>query len=160
VSRFDDVQAEWSAKYRTPVISDGYANKAYVACLVFPIEGDTLNEIWGIQEPDEADAALLGQYIEFRIASWYNQRWINLMGQKPLDIDPGINTVIFRKTDKGWHYTRASWRTGPPFIPMLNAEKQYSTLLEIMDQERMLGDRPDSKWEAFKEENGLIHVNA
>lgn len=155
MGRFEEVQADWKIKYRVPVVEDGFGDKYYIACLVFPYPGDKIAEIWQTQEPDEDDAKLLGQYIDFRIHKWYNSRWIRLMREKSLDIDSGVNTVSFRKSAKGWHYARLTWRSGPPFIPILSDPKQFPTLLEIIDHERSIGGKPDVRWEEYKTVNGI-----
>lgn len=138
MSEFETLKQEWADKYRTPVVSMLNPNEQYVACLVVPQEDDEIARIWNFLTPDEADARLLGQYIEYRLQRWYSKDFTDRLKAKPLDLDPGVNTVSFVKTEGGWRYSRASWRDGPPFVPVMNAEVQYATLLELIDHEQVI----------------------
>jgi len=152
MSDFEKLKQEWAEKYRVPVTSSMFSSTYYVATLVVPQAGVDERLPWKPETPTEEDAALLSKYIEYRVNSWYGRP---TMDDRELDIDPGVNTTHFMKTSVGWHYSQRSWRSGPMFIPTIQAEKQFSTLLAIIDHERSFGGEPSAPWERFKTENGI-----
>lgn len=150
MSNFENLQESWARKYRVPVVEALNPNKQYAACLVVPKEGDELAKAWGFLTPTDNDAKLIGQYIEFKLELWYSPYAIQTMKKLPLDIDRGGNTVSFVFTQGGWRFARASWRVGPPFVPIITAKVQYPTLLKLMDFEQSINGVASPKWEAFK----------
>lgn len=152
---FEKLQKLYAARYRVPVVSALNPRESFVAALVVPQPDDELARIWEFIAPEEADAELLGQYIQFRLSRWYSEHFISQLRERELDYDPGVNTVSFVKTLGGWRFSRASWRTGTPFIPTRDDLVQYPTLLELLDRERQEGTYRDEKWDKFKLDNEL-----
>jgi hypothetical protein len=153
MSDFETLKQEWATKYRVPVTSSMFSSTYYVATLTVPADGADDGLPWKTEMPTEEDAALLSKYIEYRVNSWYGRP---TMDDRELDIDPGVNTTHFMKSSVGWHYSHQSWRSGPMFIPTIQAEKQFPTLLAIIDHERTFGGEPSVPWTRFKEENGIV----
>ena len=136
MSNFDVLKKLWAEKYRVPVVPGLNARERYVACLIVPQETDELAKIPHFQTPSDDDDALVGKYIQFRLSLWYGVDFIARLKQAPLDINPGVNTVSFVKAQDWWHFARASWaQTSCLFFPILSGEKQYPTLLELMNFE-------------------------
>jgi hypothetical protein len=81
-------------------------------CVPNPARPDHL---YGAIEPTEAEAEVIGCYIDFR-RSYYRESWAARMLERPFDVDDSTNTVVLLKTERGWQYRRASFRHGPwPF---------------------------------------------
>lgn len=152
MATFEELKEDWAKKYRTPVVGALNPSEWYAACLVVPRDEDVLADAWKFVVPEEADAKLLGKYIEYRLSLWNGEYAIQLMKAAPLDIDRGINTFSFVKTEGGWRYSMSSWTMGAPFFPEMSAEVQFPTLLALLDSIENSGGVSYHRWEKFKAE--------
>ncbi len=64
--------------------------------------------------------------------------------QKPLAMVQGHNTELFRKSDNGWQYRRASWTVGPQWMPV----EPIPDLMVLLDTE--VHKHLPKDWQAFK----------
>lgn len=153
MTEFEALKERWANEYHTPAVTGINPNEQYVACLVVPTEGEIFTEFWHFEQPTDADAELVGKYIDYRNIRWYGRARLS---DAVLDIDPGVNTISFVKTTGGWRFSRRSWRAGPPVVPSKDADKQYATLLELIDHTESSFDHEVSeRWITFKNENGI-----
>jgi hypothetical protein len=121
-----DLTHPWAARYRIPVIAEHHPRWSYEVALVVPDPAEdysfrTRVPVW----PTEDEAALIAVAIAHRM-EYYRDSWAAKMRERPLDVDSTTNTLILRKTDKGWDYSRRSWtqpwsvETYPTLIQLLN----------------------------------------
>lgn len=111
--------------------------------------------------PTDAEAAMLASFIREYIEYWYTDSFKARLAERPLDVDGGCNTVIFRKyrTDD-WGYRLDSWRYGPMFVPQSPQLRETSherallgplSLAQVMDRVRSFGDDgPLPRWLEWK----------
>lgn len=145
---------DWSVRYRLPVVHTPNPMWRYHVAVVVPDE----RNLWGVLTPDEGEVAVLGSYLQYRIQSFYNARWIAKMAQEPLDTDATVNTFTFMKhRDRGWQYKVASWELhGPwPYSAMEQpAFPGLAGLIGLLDWEcREIGGAPGEvspAWAAWK----------
>lgn len=147
---FDAYQDDPLAGLRIPVIGSPFPGWRYEVALVCP---DSLagQDLYPAQRPDDAEAALVAAYIEYRM-EYYNSSWKAKMRRRPLDVDGSTNTVILWKRDEGnWCYRRASWRTGPLVVPSAFDGEEPVGLDALLD--RITGESAPgmaSRWQAWK----------
>jgi hypothetical protein len=108
---------DWVARWRIPLIPHPYPSWRYEVALVVPVEQTPQTDVYGAVWPTEAEAAVIGDYIDFR-RSWYRPGWSQKMLERPLDVDGGTNTVILLRRESGWHYRLDSWTLGPALWPL------------------------------------------
>lgn len=155
---FSSLKERWAKDYRLPVIRDLNPERSYVSALVlFGPESafaDSINTV----APTEDEAELLGLYIQYRNERWLQPYFIQQMkDQDSVDIDPGVNTYLFMKSEhRGWLYRMNSWTMGPLVIPDYGSSDNF-TLLELLDHRVMVtAGEPDEKWEKFKRDNYIF----
>jgi hypothetical protein len=102
------------AKLRIPVTTTSASWQPYLA--TFDRDSEA--------RPTDAETRLLVSYIDYLREHWNNPARRAEMLKQPLDLDPGINTVSFRKfaetpTDRspraesGWKHHYSTWQFGP-----------------------------------------------
>lgn len=118
--------------------------------------------------PTEMEMEQLQSFIEYKIRSYYNSTYQEKLMSMPLAKDSGHNTIIFRKgsagigslhDDDGWAFRRMTWSEGPMYVPARYPEEKYEkmSLVEVMDYcERYTRDEMNPKWEAWKQEHGVL----
>jgi len=142
-----DLTHRWAARYRIPVVADPWPDWKYEVALVVNPDG----EFWPGIEPTEAEAAIVGSYIDYR-RDWYNAAWQRQMLARPLDVDSGTNTVtLLKRPDGNWCYRRMTWTGGYPLVPpaahLVPDARQYPGLIDLLDHINEYGDRWP-KWKA------------
>lgn len=111
-------------------------------------------------QPTDAEAKMLASYLDF-VREWFNESWKKRMLAKPLDTDPGQNTVIFHKwADGDWGYRRATHVYGPLFWPGYPGGDRrlgpYS-LPALLDHLQQYGDdEPRPAWVKWKAEHADV----
>ena len=105
--------------------------------------------------PTEQEALMLGSYLEEYREYFYNERWIMLMAERPVDVDGGANGVTFRKyADDDWGYRRRSWHIGPEVVPAPPVMKDRGigplSLERLMDHIHSIDDEPQPRWVDWK----------
>lgn len=148
-----DLDHPWVKKYRLPV-SEVATNKCYFMELRLPPTED--NKWNGLAMPTEEEAALLGSYLEYRIDRYgFYEHIIKQMREKPLDTDSLVNTVTFYKyKNDAWRYQMLTWQHGA--WPFFNAEKQYYSLMELLDKIEVFCDEPNAEWIQWKINHKLV----
>ncbi len=156
-----NLEDEWVTKYRVARITDLHTSYYLIAALVDPEDSDSpYANIWGFQHPTDADAELLGKYIDYKIRSWFRESYIKQMKEMPLDIDSGWNTTTIAKMEHSWVYRKMTWE-GQPYSPTKypKVEASYPTLLALLDHiERNWGsniNQPNQKWTDYKNKHGI-----
>lgn len=104
-----EIDHPWAIRWRIPRIHSPYPTWKYEVAVCVPDPADPSN-LWGASEPDETEARIIAQYIDFRRA-YYREHWQKLMLERPFDIDSGANTTILMRTATGWTYRRATFET-------------------------------------------------
>lgn len=133
----------WVEQHRLPVVGSPYPRWRYhVAVMGY-------SELWDTIEPTDAEAAQLGSYLQFWLQKFYSPSYIELMRERPFDIDAYTVTLTFLKREGGtWHYKQCTWEHGP--WPFPNAERQYHDLVDLLDHvENLIPE----KWAAWKAEH-------
>lgn len=145
-----DLNHPWTKAYRLPVVTEP-AYAGYFVELRVPRGSEYDNTV----VPTEEEAALLGSYLAYKIDRYgFYDSYRKKMLEEPLDTDGIVNTVDFTKYHDGvWRYHLLTWRHGP--WPFWGAEKQYSSLLELLDKIERFCDEPNEKWVAWKLEHKL-----
>ncbi|MFE2407039.1 hypothetical protein ACFXDE_01710 [Kitasatospora sp. NPDC059408] len=68
--------------------------------------------------PTDAEALMIASHIEHYLKHWFNDSYQRQLAERPLDVDSGCNTTIFRKYGSDdWAYRLDSWQYGPMFVP-------------------------------------------
>lgn len=107
-----DLTHRWAVEHRVPVVTS-LPMWMYEAALLVPThaEGGTPDpDAFRLREtvwPTDAEAAVIGSYIDYRMTYYregYHRR------ERALDVDDSTNTVTFTKTDRGWVYSRLTYR--------------------------------------------------
>jgi hypothetical protein len=107
-----DLTHRWAVEHRVPVVTS-LPEWLYEAALLvpnFPEGGSPDPDSFRLREtvwPTDAEAEVIGSYIDYRMTYYregYHRR------ERALDVDSSTNTVTFTKTDKGWTYSRLTYR--------------------------------------------------
>lgn len=139
-----DTSHPWAAAYRIP-ITGTHPRWRYEVALVGPTQDSYTADLWRAVMPTEPEAQIVGSYIDFR-RSWYDDHWAQGMLARPFDVDDGTNTVILLRTVGRWAYARASWTSGPPFVPSPNPTPDAAGLIALLDHV----NRDSATWGAWK----------
>ncbi|WP_280389877.1 hypothetical protein [Nocardia wallacei] len=116
-----DMEHPWAKQWRIPRVTSTHPDWRYEVALVVPSGGVGILAD-SLKEPTEAEARIIGSYIDYRRA-YYRDSWRAKMLERPFDIDGTTNTTILALTEQGWKYRRASYQHGLwPFWN--NPEKQ------------------------------------
>lgn len=150
-----DIDHEWTQKYRVPVVPDLHTGLSFVAALVTPGESSFQKEFLAASDDE---AALIGSYIQFKLSA-FREGFKASIRKHPIDLDQGVNTTIFAKTEDGWIYRKATW-TMQPFSPISKEDGQFFDLSQLIDRIERSGLKPSEKWNNWKLENGLSEPNA
>lgn len=118
-----DLDHPWVQRYRIPRVRSSYPGWRYEVALVVPTPGDTFKLDGELLEPTEAEAEILGSFIEKR-CTYYNERWLSKMRERVFDVDSSTNTVILAKTAVGWRYRLDSHQDG--LCPFFNEQDKQA----------------------------------
>lgn len=111
VSEFDaDTTHPCAQRWRIPRVTSPYPRWKYEVALCVPDPADPSN-LWGVIEPTDAEAAIIGSFIDCRRA-WYSEQYQRRMLEQVFDVDSGTNTVVLAKTEQGWKYRRMTHQDG------------------------------------------------
>lgn len=108
--------------------------------------------------PTDGEARMIASFIREYVERWYNDTFKARLAERPLDVDGGANTTIFRKyADGDWGYRRRTWTIGPCFVPetprVADRKSGPLTLEQVMDREYSYGgdgEEPREHWVAWK----------
>lgn len=146
-----DVNHDWVTKYRVAPVSDMHPAFSFIAALVEGNEGTPAAEYWPYLQPTDEDAQLVGEYIKAYKQWYYNPMYLRKLNERVLDVDGGANTITFARMPHGWVYRMFTWQ-GQPFAPYKDAEKQYPTLMELLDH---IHPYETGYWQKYKVANNL-----
>lgn len=149
-----DLEHPWVLMHRIP-LAGLYPDRSYFVSLEVPSEDDPSN-LWNAMVPTEAEATILGAYIEYVIDSYgYGEQYLNtVVRPHPLDSAPGINTRSFIKQVNGtWHYRMFTWRSGPSIFPGISNPLglTYPNLVDLLDKVETFADTVHPRWVEFKD---------
>ena len=150
------VDHPWTQKYRVPVIKGLHPRMNFVATLAAPAQDTGGNDHYGEAhlEASDDEAALIGSFIQYKL-SIFREGFLASLRKHPIDLDDGVNTISFAKTDRGWIYSKATWDM-QPHSPYADSPVQYPNLIDLMDKIENWTDKPKESWVSWKTENGLI----
>ncbi|WP_280410553.1 hypothetical protein [Nocardia asiatica] len=106
-----DLTHPWAQRWRIPRVTNSYPRWQYEVAVVIPTPGDTLLLDGVLTEPSEREAEIIGSFINYRRAYYY-EHWSARMLAEPFDVDDSTNTVILAKSVAGWQYRRATFQHG------------------------------------------------
>lgn len=155
----DDVMLDhpWVEKYRIPVMGSYYPTFFYFVTLTMP-EPEAQVDVWHVEEPTEEEAALIGEYIKYRISTFgFYDTYIEKINARQLDVDSGINTISLGKDKtRGWVYRMMTWSMGPATVPDLYSTVRYPSLIDLLSRIEDNNERyPNEKWRAWRKERNL-----
>jgi len=161
VERFTDIVVpldhEWITKYRMPVIHGFSSRWYYPVTVAIPSDEEYLHD--DLVMPTTEEVALLSSYAYYRLTRWFYPHYIeNVIRKDILDIDSGVNTQHFGKSDRvGWRYKAMTWQH--PAIPFPYAKDEKRKFLNLIDlilyieKPSSVSDYVNPKWVAWQEEN-------
>jgi hypothetical protein len=155
--QFDaDTEHPWAKQWRIPRVTTTHPRWRYEVALVVPMVTDlpTTYPERELLEPAEADAPIIGSYIDYR-RDYYREGWKAKMLERAFDVDDSTNTVILGLTAQGWKYRRASYEHGLwPFWNMPEEQAKYpgtpAGLVALLDHINWAGKWPE--WKAAHSE--------
>lgn len=144
----------WVAKYRIPMLSSYHPSFYYFVTLAdYCPEHEGVPNLWGIETPTEEEAAIVGSYIQFKVADQgFREPYLKEIRSRILDIDGGYNTISLAKRDRGlgWGFVRMSYRDSILY-PYYNAETKYHNLVDLLDFiESYSNNEPREAWVEWK----------
>lgn len=139
------IRHSYTDRYRVPLVSSLYPRWKYLVAVCFnPNPGQY--DPWGGTLPTEAEAAMIGSYIDMR-REWFNARWKAILLARPVDVDSGSNTtILIRYGPDAWGYRQATWDRGPTTVPGLRDEPE--TLLQVLDRREVFLGTRWADWQA------------
>lgn len=146
-----DFENRWTTQYRVPVLETFHPTAMIIAGLVVPKENtpeDPHRNLYNLQVPSEADAALVGQYIAYYKHYWHGVNAIRVMEERVIDIDSGANTIVFAHAAHSWVYRRVSWQN-QIFFPRAADEHHFDSLHDLLLH--VVGDYSELRWLEFLE---------
>jgi hypothetical protein len=154
---FSDVMLDhpWVAKYRIPMLTSYHPDHYYFVTLadVYNHATEDMPNHWGVETPTEEEAAIVGSYLEFKIADQgFRERYLKEVRSRILDVDPGFNTISLAKRNRGlgWGYVRMSYRDSILY-PYYNADTKYYNLVDLLDFiESYSSSKPRDAWVNWK----------
>ena len=123
-----------------------------------PIDTDCPGTYWIVSlarestMPSDEELKQMRSHQEFSVRRTYAESYQEVVLKRKLPYDPGHNTVIFKKSERGWLFRRLTWE-GPFFIPSPTENERPLALVEIMDRNENF-DSP--KWDKWKREHPEI----
>lgn len=158
---FFDVMLDhpWVAKYRIPMVSSYHPDYHYFVTLAdYCPEHEDMTNLWDVETPTEEEAAIVGSYIEFKVADQgFREHYLNEIRSRILDIDSGYNTISLAKRGHGlgWGFVRMSYRDSILY-PYYDAETKYYNLVDLLDFiETYSGNQPRDSWVDWKMAHGI-----
>lgn len=135
-----DLTHPWAAEGRIPIVRDISISWPFEVALVVPSENSLMSLCgWEVLTPTAEEAGLVADLINYR-RSYYSHMWKQSMLERPLDVDDSTNSLILVKMPHSWVYARASWRTGAPFLPLMNSTEVFPDLADLIDSIYTYGD--------------------
>lgn len=143
-------------EFKVPVAGSLWPGLIWIACVAV---GKLAGEM-----PTDEEAAQVASYIDYTLATVYNEGFADQIRRLPLPLCGGHNTTIFVKHPMeradggsfvGWGYRRTSWHTGswPHTYQHRKDVKDLPgplTLRQVLDKVCGWSDSPNPKWEAWK----------
>ena len=159
---FSDVMLDhpWVTKYRLPMLTSYHPDYNYFVTLadVYNHAHEDMPNHWDVATPTEDEAAIVGSYLEFKIADQgFREHYLKEVRSRVLDVDSGFNTVSLVKRTRGlgWGYVRLSYRDKIPY-PYYNADIKYDNLIDLLDFiESYYSDKPRDSWLNWKAEHNI-----
>lgn len=114
--------------------------------------------LWHESEmPTEEELLKLQSFQEFKIRSWYNERWTEkLLAMRPPQ-DEGCNTLVlwkgFREQPGVWAYRRITWQYGPSFV---DRKKNGQRFRRIEDMFAAIEDLCHDRFVKWKMDHQLV----
>lgn len=140
----DGVQRdEFAERLRLPLVSTPYPRWFYITAIVVAPAETILG--WRGVRPTDAELCAVASYHEEYCSRWYTQEWRDRMAQRPFDVDGGAcGRILIKYPHGGWGYRRASWQSGPCFVP--GPCDGSSSLLQVLDREQSIVDESNGRW--------------
>ncbi len=102
--------------------------------------------------PSDEELKQMRSYQEFRVRHTYAESYQEVVLKRELPYDNGHNTVIYKKSERGWLFRRSSWENPLLFFPSPTESERSHTLVEIID-----GDENFCReWDKWKRERPEI----
>ncbi len=123
-----------------------------------PVDASLPGNYWIISlaresmKPSDEELKQMQSYQEFSIRRTYAESYQGVVLKRKLPYDPGHNTVIFKKSERGWFFRRLTWES-PFFSPSPTKNEPPHTLVEIMDRNENIVPH---KWNEWKREHPEI----
>lgn len=153
---FSDVMLDhpWVERYRIPMVSSHHPDYHYFVTLAdFCPDNEARTNLWDVLTPTEEEAAIVGSYIEFKVADQgFREHYLKEIRSRILDVDSGYNTISLAKRGHGlgWGFVRMSYRDSILY-PYYDAETKYFNLVDLLDFiETYSGDKPREAWVDWK----------
>lgn len=152
---FHDVMLDhpWVAKYRLPMLSSYHPSYHFFVTLAdYCPEHEDMTNLWDVETPTEEEAAIVGSYLEFKIADQgFREHYLKEVRSRVLDLDSGYNTIsLVKRIRGGWGYVRMSYRDKIPY-PYYNSDTKYDNLVDLLDFiETYSGSQVREAWTDWK----------
>ena len=145
---FEVLNPPWSPDYRVPAVEFWMHNWGHPVVVVVPTD---YNDFVKAMMPTDAEVSILSSYQEHRISRIYSEYYIKhrLDVAGPCYVFDDVNTVTFMKSAQtgAWHYYVMTWELHG-LLPFIDAEKQYSDLVELLDHMELRMSDDWLKWKA------------
>lgn len=134
---FHDVMLDhpWVAKHRIPMLSSYHPSFHYFVTLAdYCPEHEGMTNLWDVETPTEEEAAIVGSYLEFKIADQgFREHYLKEVRSRTLDVDSGYNTIsLIKRIRGGWGFVRMSYRDSIVY-PYYNSDTKYDNLVDLLD---------------------------
>ncbi len=101
--------------------------------------------------PSDEELKQMRSHQEFSVRRTYAESYQEVVLKRKLPYDNGHNTVIFKKSERGWLFRRSSWES-PFFVPSPTENERPLTLVEAIDRD----ENYDRKWDEWKQKHPEI----
>ena len=135
------VRDEYAESLRIPLVDSAHPRWNFITSVL-------VGDIYDGVRPVNAELDTIASFHQFYLDEWYAPAELNVMAEKPFDVDGGANgRILLKRADGLWAYRRRSWRLGPLFVPSLSHRPR--SLVDILD----LANANSSRWSAWKTAN-------